>query len=359
MNAACADVAQELNDIGIEALRTSWLKSGDVPEDALGQLGTERRLARYPGEASAVYEERLYRAWEAYQRAGTAGAIVGQIEGFGVVPTQPTLTQLSPFNALASNALSDWMASLVTTSFSPTVLSPNGKPALVLRETVTSGSHHLHCVGLHPVDTAAMLSVTVKADGRSWLRLEAYQSGGPTVIRAWVNLSTGVIGSTTPANQHLEVERLGGGWYRCRLGFNTGSIGRWGARVCTATADSSTTNAGDITRGLLLESDSVRFGSWPVTVYTERQGNRGFTTHPLTTTPWWSKFWIYIDRETHQGALTSEQRQALAAIVRKWRSSRWFCEGIILGGPGPTVDIAAHTDNGLLVSPGSDDRIVV
>jgi hypothetical protein len=67
-----------------EAARAPWLLEETCPDDALPMLGEERRMPRYPGETAAAYKARLHAAWEAWEYAGTAQAIISQLEAFGL-----------------------------------------------------------------------------------------------------------------------------------------------------------------------------------------------------------------------------------------------------------------------------------
>lgn len=57
-----------------------------APEDALELTGTERGLIRYPGEYPDAYRNRLLRAWEFWDQAGTMPGMLTALEhmGYGV-----------------------------------------------------------------------------------------------------------------------------------------------------------------------------------------------------------------------------------------------------------------------------------
>lgn len=64
------------------AVRVRFVKT--CPDDALPQIGRDRRLERYPGEDVRTYRRRLAGAWGAYQRAGTKAGLVAALADAGV-----------------------------------------------------------------------------------------------------------------------------------------------------------------------------------------------------------------------------------------------------------------------------------
>lgn len=54
-----------------------------APEDALGYLGAERSIERYPGDTLATYRARVQAAWTLWQLGGTAAGIIAALESIG------------------------------------------------------------------------------------------------------------------------------------------------------------------------------------------------------------------------------------------------------------------------------------
>jgi hypothetical protein len=50
----------------------------------------------------------------------------------------------------------------------------------------------------------------------------------------------------------------------------------------------------------------------------------------------WSVFWVFVPQDYAPAAPTVSQSAVWASVVRKWKSSRWICGGIILEHSGPT-----------------------
>jgi hypothetical protein len=51
---------------------------------------------------------------------------------------------------------------------------------------------------------------------------------------------------------------------------------------------------------------------------------------------YWSIFWVFVPEDYSPKASTLAQREAWAAIVRKWKPAQWICGGIVLELSGPT-----------------------
>lgn len=76
-------VADAAADAYGTVLRMPWLKEPTSPDDVLPLVGNERRMPRYPIETAALYRDRLWRAWEAYEFGGSTSAIEQQLEAAG------------------------------------------------------------------------------------------------------------------------------------------------------------------------------------------------------------------------------------------------------------------------------------
>lgn len=82
-----------LVDDAIVAAQTGYPDYG--PVDALPKIGAERGIERGPADTDAVYQRRLREAWETWQRAGSALAILLALEAQGYNNTNgsPALVQ--------------------------------------------------------------------------------------------------------------------------------------------------------------------------------------------------------------------------------------------------------------------------
>jgi len=54
-----------------------------APEDALGYLGAERSIERYPGDTLATYRARVQAAWDLWQQGGTAAGVILALTSMG------------------------------------------------------------------------------------------------------------------------------------------------------------------------------------------------------------------------------------------------------------------------------------
>lgn len=55
----------------------------ETPDDALGELGRDSSLERYPVDTPATYLARLQRRFSTWKRAGSRPAVIEQLEAFG------------------------------------------------------------------------------------------------------------------------------------------------------------------------------------------------------------------------------------------------------------------------------------
>ena len=85
-------------------------------------------------------------------------------------------------------------------------------------------------------------SIFAKKGSVDWLYIRQGNSGGGTsVVRAWFNLNTGTIGSTSPAAISHSIEDYGNGWYRCSMTFSVLSGGFPRPQFYLSTGDGVTT----------------------------------------------------------------------------------------------------------------------
>lgn len=71
-----------------QAIKAHMLREDTSPDDALPLVGADRRMPRYDGETNLQYRNRMIDAWDAYELGGTAAAITGQLELFGLDNTR-------------------------------------------------------------------------------------------------------------------------------------------------------------------------------------------------------------------------------------------------------------------------------
>jgi hypothetical protein len=79
-------ITDQVDEASSRILQASFAPrvSHDPPEDALAVTGEERGIQRYPGETAGQYRARLDGAWLAWSQAGSALAILSQLEAAGL-----------------------------------------------------------------------------------------------------------------------------------------------------------------------------------------------------------------------------------------------------------------------------------
>lgn len=102
-----------------------------------------------------------------------------------------------------------------------TTTAPDGQQTgdTIIEDSV-SGGHGINQTISANSTLVYTASVYVKAAARSWLRLQV-SDVGPNQLRAWFDLSTGVVGSVsnvgTATGAAATISNVGNGWYRCTL----------------------------------------------------------------------------------------------------------------------------------------------
>jgi hypothetical protein len=79
--AACGDALDLVLDGLRQAVAARFVS--ETPADALGWIGAERLLPRYPADTDDTYRARLAAAWEVWQLAGTAAGILAALAACG------------------------------------------------------------------------------------------------------------------------------------------------------------------------------------------------------------------------------------------------------------------------------------
>jgi hypothetical protein len=164
----------------------------------------------------------------------------GSLSSTGRLLLEPPRTNLVTFSEMFSDVA--W-TKLNSTISANTTIAPNGT---LTADTITAN------VGTpisSNVDFATATgtgnftaSIFAKKGSVDWLYIRQGNSGGGTsVVRAWFNLNTGTIGSTSPAAISRSIEDYGNGWYRCSMTFSVLSGGVPRPQFYLSTGDGVTT----------------------------------------------------------------------------------------------------------------------
>lgn len=325
------------------AVRSSWLHDDACGDDALQRIGASRRMQRYPGETQASYRARLQGAWSAYAIAGAALAIETQMEAFGLVAS-----------SLLPN-LDTWTRTGVVTPQPNWEDATGGTSGLRIYSTSATGTYAATVAT--PCDLSrggysrsCAFEVTVKTDAHRYLDLglTGGVDGGPILERfdlidahhesAWAS-------RTGPAWCSIRPVRGASGWHRCRLAF-------------AATGAAVTATIGLSTGGTIyVDPRGLYLGPELVTVHTPFDAVRGDYYFAGTSDEWWSQFWVFIAYGLHRDALTTDQKAALVSIAKRWKDSRWVCQGVVLEGTAPTCGQGLSCGNGA-VCGGTDCEVL-
>ena len=100
------------------------------------------------------------------------------------------------------------------------------------------------------------LSVYAKANTRDWLWLRGVTSG--VNIRAWFDLTNGVVGGTSGNVIDHNIESAGGGWYRCSLTLNHDAAFEY--YIGLSNADGSAGYAGDGSSSIYIQDAQLEQG---------------------------------------------------------------------------------------------------
>ena len=333
--------ADSIAEAAVIAFRSGLILSDACLDDALGALGGERGLRRFAADTTRTYRARVWRAWEAYAKAGTASAIISQLEAFGLAP-QTSEWEDGGASVLAPQAARAFIQSGLTLS-GDTVSAPDGSTAVRFYENgVGSIAHGISAYADAPTLSQALtVEFDVRLVGRDWVRM-AITGDSVRSTDVFINPATRAV--VVPGDPCVAFVRpLSADWYRIRVGFQRLADTRFTVEIGTAESSVSTNHVADPSAGIELRDASPRLSTWALDIYTPRQWTRDDRLHPVTSDEWWSQFWVFVDWGTHQGALTTDQKSALVEIVKKWKPSRWHCAVIILGGSGAVVGTGITT----------------
>ena len=100
------------------------------------------------------------------------------------------------------------------------------------------------------------LSVYAKANTRDWLWLRGVTSGAN--IRAWFDLTNGVVGGTSGSVIDHNIVSAGGGWYRCSLTLNHDAAFEY--YIGLSSADGSAGYAGDGSSSIYIQDAQLEAG---------------------------------------------------------------------------------------------------
>lgn len=143
-----------------------------------------------------------------------------------------------------------------TTVTANAAAAPNGTTtADRIVDTATGASHGvIQAPGALTANTNQVSSVYAFPGERTWLFVQTVDKAG-TVRNSWVNLSTGALGTVNAGHTitATSLAPLANGWYRITCLWNSGAGGTTPlVAFYMATADNTTTYAGDITKGFYL-----------------------------------------------------------------------------------------------------------
>src|SRR5574338_1698590 len=169
---------------------------------------------------------------------------------------------ITPFSLAVPSSLASWSAD-TGSSWSHSQPDPDGGTSA--SKLVEDTGNTAHTAYSYPTTTddatgTRTVEISAKAAGRSWLHLTL---GGAT-FPAWINLSTGAVGTVTNAagdTPTVTVTDRGGGWWRITV-VQTGvsPVAWFGSyvRIYLATGDNaSDTYVGDGTSGILFYQPSL------------------------------------------------------------------------------------------------------
>jgi hypothetical protein len=158
-----------------------------------------------------------------------------------------------------------------TTITENTIAAPDGTTtADTVLETVDSGSH-----GVFQAITKAASSITyalschIKPNGRNWAILQLDSAGETNRVRVWFDLTgSGVVGSNVALGTGFSfvsasIQALANGWYRCVAVITGDTNTAYTSHVRPATADTTVSYTGDITKGLYIWGAQLEAASFP------------------------------------------------------------------------------------------------
>ncbi len=150
-----------------------------------------------------------------------------------------------------------------------TIIAPDGTLTgdKLVEDTTASNTH----IVFQSVTTAAgtyTWSVYAKAAERNWVCLNLFSASS---VRAWFNLSTGVVG-TVGSGLTASITSVGNGWYRCAITRTTTDTNHQ-AQINLADADNSSAYTGDGYKGIYIWGAQLEAGAF-ATSYIKTEGSQ-------------------------------------------------------------------------------------
>ena len=154
----------------------------------------------------------------------------------------------------------NWSKSAATVTANATT-SPDGTvDADKLAETATTSTHYaLHFISAVTGTTYAG-SIFVKASERSWCLVEL--GGAMLNTYAFINLSTGAVGTTSGSPTTVSAQSYGNGWWRIVITKTASSSGTGHFAIYPAQADGTASYAGTADSGIFVWGAQLEAGSF-------------------------------------------------------------------------------------------------
>lgn len=155
---------------------------------------------------------------------------------------------------------------LNTTVTANSTTSPDGtQTADKLVETADTGSHQISdTIGTATSGVSYTLSCFAKAAERNFAYLQFDGAAFPGVLAdrlVFFNLSTGAVGTTGASWDSVGIEEFGDGWYRIHGTMTADAAADFAGYINIASADGSSSYAGDGTSGIYIWGAQLEVGS--------------------------------------------------------------------------------------------------
>jgi hypothetical protein len=142
-----------------------------------------------------------------------------------------------------------------------TATEPGGATAYLLLETATTALHQSHPTAVVTIaaGTPTYISCVVKAEGRSWIYLGYSEDTSGLTRRVWFGVTgSGSVGTTDAEITSPAITSLGGDWYLCSFVATDPEPTGFFPRVGSASADGTSSFAGDTAKGVYATKFHVR-----------------------------------------------------------------------------------------------------
>ena len=203
------------------------------------------------------------------------------------------------------------------TAFTYTVVSPTNLADSLL-ETATTAEHTAKYSYTYSAKSY-ILSVYAKPNSRNYIRVLSGQTSGGNPVGCFFNLSAGTVGTATGSATGT-ISSAGDGWYRCSIKF-TAAAGAANATIEPSTDGSTTSYAGDITKGLYLFGAQLEQAT-AITNYQNTNGSAGtrnlFTYSEDFSNAIWTKTDSTATNNTTEEPATGTVTFAQLKIPLRW-----------------------------------------